>query len=256
LKKLFLINWLIISTLYINAQTNNSSDNERFPRYFKNLAYFGLGLGYAKGDMDEFNRWARFNGYDNNMGNFVPLSVEMVISTDKGVLIGLEGTGNFRNTTLLGPNLGYFGLKLGYHIRTFNQFDLNFMTGIGINYNRVTFRNHALTPALQDIANSQGYDPNSTLLRQASVMFNPELSLNYVFVRPDRGWKEEHLMVFVKAGINVNALRGSWRYGMMVSTGDDSSTFDSVIVDDLRIPNTLPFMYYLRFGIAYKISFD
>jgi hypothetical protein len=87
------------------------------------------------------------------------------------------------------------------------------------------------------------------------MMVNPELSINYVFVRPDRGWVDEHLMLFVKAGINVNALRGNWRYGMQVSTGDDSSFFDSVIVDDLRLPNTLPFMYYLRFGIAYKLSF-
>ncbi|MCU0446048.1 MAG: hypothetical protein MUE85_14155 [Microscillaceae bacterium] len=256
MKKLFLINLLIINTLYITAQTKPSPNEERYPRYFKNLAYIGLSLGYAKGDMEEFNRWAVFNGYDRNAGNYVPLHVEMAVSTNRGVLIGFEGSGNFRNTSALGPNLGYFGFKLGYHIRTFNTFDLNFMTGIGLNYNRISFRNHRPTPALQDIANIQSYDLDAAYLRQLSMMISPELSLNYVFVRPDRGWVDEHLMVFVKAGINVNVLRSNWEYGMMVSTGQDSSTFDSVNVDYLRIPNTLPFMYYIRFGLAYKISFN
>jgi hypothetical protein len=246
----------------LQAQNNQPVSKELYPRYFRNLVYLGVSGGVSGADLSDFNLWSRANDYPDAKGNFGSIGLEMAFATNKGIIGGFEWISNLRNTSMISPNMSSnLMIRVGYNVRTFNKLDLNITGGIGfsrsnIRFNKLDFSNYELPFVLQDIAATQGYDERDAYLRRSGITFSPEIGLHYVFVRKGYAWQDERAMIFLKTGLMINSMTGLWRYGMLFDDGEGGTYFDSVTVENLNMPNVLNTQFYVRFGLAYKLSFD
>ncbi len=227
----------------------NTPVYKKYKRDFLDNVNIQLSLGYGQSDMQTFNDWGRTASYKEMSGNYTNINFRATYTTIEGVFFGLEWFTNAKTTTNVMPAQEAFGLRFGYHIRTFgekNRWHLNFTTGLALNWTKIKFPNGNPPDAYL----FYNFDRRKAFLRQTSTLITPEIELMYTFKEAS----ESTFFLSFKGGMAVNAFRGAWKYGEHYQDNNGNSKFDYEVVYD--VPNTLDQIFYFNIGIGYLLPTD
>lgn len=247
-KNLFLATCFYLFVFCLPAFAQETPAYKKYKRDFLDNVNFSFSAGYGYSDMQAFNDWGRTASYLPMLGNYTNISMRANYTATAGVIFGLEWFTNAKTTTNVMPAQEAFGLRFGYHIRTFgekNRWHLNFTTGLALNWTKIKFSNNP-----PDAYLAYGFDRTKAFLRQVSTLITPEVELVHTFKEAS----EPSFYLSIKAGLAINAFRGAWKYGQHYQDAQDRTRFDYEVVYD--VPNVLDQIFYLNVGIGYLLPTD